>query len=82
MQGMKKALIGLMLNPWKRVILNGGVWWKRIIIRMIRKCYKMLDRDFYINVQELMSDIDLDRAEPITELCIIEVSGCDVIYND
>ena len=41
-----------------------------------------MDMDFYVNVAELMSDIDVDRAEPITELCIIEVSGSDVIYND
>lgn len=41
-----------------------------------------MDMDFYVNVAELMSDVDVDRAEPITELCIIEVSGSDVIYND
>ena len=42
----------------------------------------MLDMDFYINVQELMNDIDVDRAEEIDELGIVELSGCDVIYND
>ena len=40
----------------------------------------MLDRDFYINVQELMSDIDVDRAEELSELPIVEVDGIDGDY--
>ena len=40
----------------------------------------MIDMDYYLNVAELMSDVDVDRAEPITELCIIEVSCIDGDY--
>ena len=42
----------------------------------------MIDMDFYVNVAELMTDIDVDRAEALCELGIVEVSGSDVIYND
>ena len=42
----------------------------------------MIDMDYYVNVAELMSDVDVDRAEPITELPIVEVSGSDVIYHE
>lgn len=43
---------------------------------------KMITRDFYVNVAELMSDVDVDRAEPIRDLPIVEVTGSDVIYHE
>ena len=42
----------------------------------------MIDMDFYVNVAELMSDVDVDRAEPITELPILTVECCEVEYHD
>lgn len=42
----------------------------------------MIDMDYYVNVAELMSDVDVDRAEELSELPIIKVSGCDVIYHE
>ena len=43
---------------------------------------KMITRDFYVNVAELMSDVDVDRAEELSELPIVGVTGSDVIYHD
>lgn len=42
----------------------------------------MIDMDYYVNVAELMTDIDVDRAEHLDELPVIKVVGSDVIYND
>ena len=42
----------------------------------------MIDMDYYVNVAELMTNIDVDRAEHIEDLPIVEVSGSDVIYYE
>ena len=41
-----------------------------------------MNMDYYINVAELMTNIDDDRAEPITELPILTVECCEVEYHD
>ena len=41
-----------------------------------------VDLDYYVNVAELMSDVDVDRAEPIKDLPIVGVTGSDVIYHE
>ena len=40
----------------------------------------MIDMDYYVNVAELMTNIDVDRAEPLSELPIVEVDGIDGDY--
>ena len=40
----------------------------------------MIDMDYYVNVSELMSDVDVDRAESIDELPIVKVDGIDGDY--
>lgn len=42
----------------------------------------IVDQDFYVNVTELMTDIDIDRSESIDELGIVSVTGSDVIYYE
>lgn len=42
----------------------------------------MIDLDYYVNVAELMTNIDDDRAEELSELPIVGVTGSDVIYHD
>ena len=42
----------------------------------------MIDMDYYVNVAELMSDVDVDRAENLSELPIVGVTGSDVIYYE
>ena len=39
-----------------------------------------MNMDYYINVAELMTDIDTDCAEPLSELPIVEVDGIDGDY--
>lgn len=39
-----------------------------------------MNMDYYINVAELMTDIDIDHAESIDELPIVEVDGVDGDY--
>ena len=40
----------------------------------------MIDVDYYVNVAELMTDIDIDRAESLSELGIVSVSCRDCDY--
>lgn len=43
----------------------------------------MIQSKYYVNVVELMgNDIDFDRAEELSELPIVEVTGSDVIYHE
>ena len=41
-----------------------------------------VDMDYYVNVAELMTDIDVDRSEPLDELPIVTVECKGVDYND
>ena len=41
-----------------------------------------VDMDYYVNVKELMTDIDLDRAEPLSELPITSVECTDGDYYE
>ena len=41
-----------------------------------------VDLDYDVNIAELMTNIDVDRAEPIKDLPIVGVTDSDVIYYE